>query len=78
MAPHRPRKSAPTEYATDEEDITYDVEDELEVNPADTFVMGQYCSYQSLGIVTTAFDGEIEAIAVAIARATITKMLRVQ
>ncbi|GFW53339.1 hypothetical protein TNCV_4075601 [Trichonephila clavipes] len=32
MAPHRPRKSAPTEYATDEEDmITYDVEeDELE------------------------------------------------
>ncbi|GFW73126.1 uncharacterized protein TNCV_832451 [Trichonephila clavipes] len=26
MAPHRPRKSAPTEYATDEEDmITYDV-----------------------------------------------------
>ncbi|GFV94598.1 hypothetical protein TNCV_3826651 [Trichonephila clavipes] len=29
MTPHRPRKSAPTEYATDEEDmITYDVEEE--------------------------------------------------
>ncbi|GFU90173.1 uncharacterized protein TNCV_3873771 [Trichonephila clavipes] len=43
MAPHRPRKSAPTEYATDEEDrITYNVEeDELEPNPADKFVMGQ-------------------------------------
>ncbi|GFV35405.1 uncharacterized protein TNCV_3204371 [Trichonephila clavipes] len=32
MAPHRPRKSAPTEYTTDEEDITYDVEDEPELN----------------------------------------------
>ncbi|GFU06111.1 hypothetical protein TNCV_4764501 [Trichonephila clavipes] len=43
MASHRSRKSAPTEYATDEEDmITYDVEDELEPNPADKFVMGQY------------------------------------
>ncbi|GFV48471.1 uncharacterized protein TNCV_3416251 [Trichonephila clavipes] len=31
--PHRPRKSAPTEYSTDEEDmITYDVEDEPELN----------------------------------------------
>ncbi|GFW81858.1 uncharacterized protein TNCV_2885321 [Trichonephila clavipes] len=29
MAPHRPTKSAPTEYATDEEDmITYDMEEE--------------------------------------------------
>ncbi|GFW49192.1 hypothetical protein TNCV_3057021 [Trichonephila clavipes] len=36
MAPHRPRKSAPTEYATDEEDmITYDVEEEeLEPDPS--------------------------------------------
>ncbi|GFW39601.1 hypothetical protein TNCV_3187721 [Trichonephila clavipes] len=35
MAPHRPRKSAPTEYATDEEDmITYDMEEEeLEPDP---------------------------------------------
>ncbi|GFU75288.1 hypothetical protein TNCV_4755471 [Trichonephila clavipes] len=35
MTPHRPRKSAPTEYATDEEDmITYDVEEEeLEPDP---------------------------------------------
>ncbi|GFT36861.1 hypothetical protein TNCV_174641 [Trichonephila clavipes] len=31
MAQHRPRKSAPVEYTTDEEDmIAYDVEDELE------------------------------------------------
>ncbi|GFW98607.1 hypothetical protein TNCV_2757861 [Trichonephila clavipes] len=43
MAPHRPRKSAPTEYATDEEDmITYDVEDKLDPNPADNFFFGQY------------------------------------
>ncbi|GFT64125.1 RNase H domain-containing protein [Trichonephila clavipes] len=34
MAPHRPRKSAPTEYSTDEEEmIIYDVEDEPELNP---------------------------------------------
>ncbi|GFY21424.1 uncharacterized protein TNCV_1165721 [Trichonephila clavipes] len=33
-APHRPRKPAPTEYSTDEEDmIVYDVEDEPELNP---------------------------------------------
>ncbi|GFT97628.1 uncharacterized protein TNCV_2024461 [Trichonephila clavipes] len=33
-APHRPRKSGPTEYPTDEEDmIIYDVEDEPEPNP---------------------------------------------
>ncbi|GFW63665.1 uncharacterized protein TNCV_4329531 [Trichonephila clavipes] len=32
--PHRPRKPAPTEYSTDEEDmIVYDVEDEPELNP---------------------------------------------
>ncbi|GFY04649.1 uncharacterized protein TNCV_419051 [Trichonephila clavipes] len=37
MAPHRPRKSAPIEYATDEEDmITYDVEEE-ELEPDPTF-----------------------------------------
>ncbi|GFV13440.1 uncharacterized protein TNCV_129381 [Trichonephila clavipes] len=31
---HRPRKPAPTEYSTDEEDmIVYDVEDEPELNP---------------------------------------------
>ncbi|GFV55965.1 hypothetical protein TNCV_249611 [Trichonephila clavipes] len=44
MAPHRPRKSTPTEYATDEEDmITYDVEEEeLEPKPTDKFVMGKY------------------------------------
>ncbi|GFX57730.1 hypothetical protein TNCV_1494911 [Trichonephila clavipes] len=36
MAPHRPRKSEPTEYTTDEEDmIKYDVcvEEEPELNP---------------------------------------------
>ncbi|GFS77080.1 hypothetical protein TNCV_3757151 [Trichonephila clavipes] len=34
MAPHRPKKSAPVEYTTDEEDmILYDVEDEFESNP---------------------------------------------
>ncbi|GFW40303.1 uncharacterized protein TNCV_1018611 [Trichonephila clavipes] len=34
MAQHRPRKSAPVEYTTDEEDmIVYDAEDELESNP---------------------------------------------
>ncbi|GFW17474.1 hypothetical protein TNCV_2650321 [Trichonephila clavipes] len=44
MAPYRPRKSALTEYATDEEDmITYDVEeDELERNLADKYVLGEY------------------------------------
>ncbi|GFY28131.1 hypothetical protein TNCV_4394651 [Trichonephila clavipes] len=43
MASYKPRKSAPTEYATYEEDmITYDAEeDELDPNPADKFVMGQ-------------------------------------
>ncbi|GFW44583.1 hypothetical protein TNCV_4481291 [Trichonephila clavipes] len=34
MAPHRPRKPAPVEYTTDEEDmIVYDVENEIESNP---------------------------------------------
>ncbi|GFW50406.1 putative RNA-directed DNA polymerase from transposon X-element [Trichonephila clavipes] len=39
MAPHRPRKSAPTELTTDDEDmITYDVEEEeLEPDPAGKF-----------------------------------------
>ncbi|GFU90517.1 hypothetical protein TNCV_2574501 [Trichonephila clavipes] len=33
-APHRPRKPAPTEYSTDEEDmIVYDVDDDPELNP---------------------------------------------
>ncbi|GFV45249.1 hypothetical protein TNCV_2496071 [Trichonephila clavipes] len=37
MTPHRPRKSAPTEYATGEEDmITYNVEEE-ELDPDPTF-----------------------------------------
>ncbi|GFX56554.1 uncharacterized protein TNCV_75001 [Trichonephila clavipes] len=51
MAPHRPRKSAPTEYSTDEEDmIIYDVEDEPELNPKYVLtyerelVKGQYCA----------------------------------
>ncbi|GFX62698.1 hypothetical protein TNCV_4868581 [Trichonephila clavipes] len=41
MAPHRPRKSAPKEYATDEEDvITYDVEEEeLEPDPTVRFTI---------------------------------------
>ncbi|GFW26838.1 hypothetical protein TNCV_1376811 [Trichonephila clavipes] len=42
-ATHRPRKSTPTEYATDEDGmITYDVkEDGLEQNPTDKLVMGK-------------------------------------
>ncbi|GFT50909.1 uncharacterized protein TNCV_1195111, partial [Trichonephila clavipes] len=41
MTPHRPRKSAPTEYATDEEYmITYDVEEEeLEPDPSVKFAL---------------------------------------
>ncbi|GFU48714.1 RNA-directed DNA polymerase from mobile element jockey [Trichonephila clavipes] len=41
MAPHRPRKSTPTELTTDEEDmIMYDVEaEELEPNPEDKFAV---------------------------------------
>ncbi|GFW90023.1 hypothetical protein TNCV_2172181 [Trichonephila clavipes] len=41
MAPHRPRKSAPIEYATDEEYmITYDMEEEeLEPDPMVKFVL---------------------------------------
>ncbi|GFY28133.1 uncharacterized protein TNCV_4394671 [Trichonephila clavipes] len=39
MAKHKPRKSAPTEYKTDDEDlIMYDVEEEeLEPDPTDKF-----------------------------------------
>ncbi|GFX74070.1 hypothetical protein TNCV_490341 [Trichonephila clavipes] len=38
MAPHRPRKPAPTELTTDDEDITYDVEElELEQDPTYIF-----------------------------------------
>ncbi|GFW59766.1 hypothetical protein TNCV_4718571 [Trichonephila clavipes] len=39
MAKHKPRKSAPTEYTTDDEDlIMYDVEEEeLEPDPTDKF-----------------------------------------
>ncbi|GFY23677.1 hypothetical protein TNCV_2789101 [Trichonephila clavipes] len=41
MAPHRPRKSTPTESTTDEDDmIMYDVQaEELEPNPEDKFAM---------------------------------------
>ncbi|GFW14830.1 hypothetical protein TNCV_1562931 [Trichonephila clavipes] len=41
MAPHRPRKSASAEYATNEEDmITYDVEEEeLEPDPTVKFAL---------------------------------------
>ncbi|GFT60517.1 RNA-directed DNA polymerase from mobile element jockey [Trichonephila clavipes] len=41
MAPHRPRKSTPTELTTDEEDmIMYDVQaEELEPNPEDKFAV---------------------------------------
>ncbi|GFX24445.1 uncharacterized protein TNCV_992601 [Trichonephila clavipes] len=41
MAKHKPRKSAPTEYTTDDEDlIMYDVEEEeLEPNPTDKFAI---------------------------------------
>ncbi|GFW81571.1 uncharacterized protein TNCV_2882481 [Trichonephila clavipes] len=41
MAPHRPRKSTPTELTTNEEDmIMYDVKaEELEPNPEDKFAV---------------------------------------
>ncbi|GFS92452.1 uncharacterized protein TNCV_1159431 [Trichonephila clavipes] len=40
MAKHKPRKSAPTEYTTDDEDmLMYDVEGELESDPTDNFVL---------------------------------------
>ncbi|GFV10530.1 uncharacterized protein TNCV_2584241 [Trichonephila clavipes] len=40
MAKHQPRKSAPTEYTTDDEDmLMYDVEEELESDPTDKIVV---------------------------------------
>ncbi|GFX46214.1 uncharacterized protein TNCV_2298631 [Trichonephila clavipes] len=40
MAKHKPRKSAPTECTTDDEDmLMYDVEEELEPDPTDKFVL---------------------------------------
>ncbi|GFY04682.1 uncharacterized protein TNCV_419381 [Trichonephila clavipes] len=43
MFPHRPRKSAPTEYTTDEEVmIVYDVEDEPDPNPKYVLNMNGY------------------------------------
>ncbi|GFU31617.1 hypothetical protein TNCV_3282751 [Trichonephila clavipes] len=40
MAKHKPRKSAPTEYTTDDEDmLMYDVAEELERDPTDKFVL---------------------------------------
>ncbi|GFT45456.1 hypothetical protein TNCV_349251 [Trichonephila clavipes] len=40
MAKHKPRKSAPTEYTNDDEDrLMYDVEEELEPDPTDKFVL---------------------------------------
>ncbi|GFW30473.1 hypothetical protein TNCV_454111 [Trichonephila clavipes] len=40
MAKHKPRKSAPTEYTTDDEDmLMHDVEEELELDPTDKFVL---------------------------------------
>ncbi|GFS55669.1 hypothetical protein TNCV_131781 [Trichonephila clavipes] len=43
MAPHRPRKAAPTELTTDDEDmITYDVEEEeLEPDPPNKFTINE-------------------------------------
>ncbi|GFV38966.1 uncharacterized protein TNCV_965321 [Trichonephila clavipes] len=43
MAPHRPRKSAPTELTTDDKDmITYDVEEEeLETDPLNKFTINK-------------------------------------
>ncbi|GFX21783.1 hypothetical protein TNCV_2310621 [Trichonephila clavipes] len=40
MTPHRPRKAAPTELTTNDEDmITYEVEEELEPDPAGKFTI---------------------------------------
>ncbi|GFX42486.1 hypothetical protein TNCV_1520491 [Trichonephila clavipes] len=40
MAKHKPRKSAPTEYTTDDEDmLMYDEEEELEPDPTVKFVL---------------------------------------
>ncbi|GFY13369.1 hypothetical protein TNCV_2336331 [Trichonephila clavipes] len=51
MAPHRPRKSAPTEYATDEKDmITYDVEEEeLDPDPTVKFALKESPTSYSKG-----------------------------
>ncbi|GFW89318.1 hypothetical protein TNCV_3966081 [Trichonephila clavipes] len=44
MAKHKPGKSAPTEYTTDDEDmLMYDVEEELEPDPTDKFAFKE-CS----------------------------------
>ncbi|GFT42917.1 hypothetical protein TNCV_1614911 [Trichonephila clavipes] len=44
MAKHKPRKSTPTEYTTDDEDlIMYDVqEEELETDITDKFAITEY------------------------------------
>ncbi|GFV61914.1 uncharacterized protein TNCV_4107181 [Trichonephila clavipes] len=44
MAKHKPRKSAPTEYSTDDEDlIMYDVQvEELEIDPTDKSAITEY------------------------------------
>ncbi|GFV15245.1 hypothetical protein TNCV_3031961 [Trichonephila clavipes] len=44
MAPHKPSKSAPTEYAAEEEDMTIYAMEENEFEPisADKYVMMEY------------------------------------
>ncbi|GFX62060.1 uncharacterized protein TNCV_2227861 [Trichonephila clavipes] len=45
MAKHKPRKSGPTEYTADDEDmLMYDVEEELESDPTDKFVLNESSS----------------------------------
>ncbi|GFY11529.1 hypothetical protein TNCV_3183671 [Trichonephila clavipes] len=52
MAKHQPRKSAPTEYTTDDEDmLMYDVEEELESDPTDKFVLKESPSNFSRGYI---------------------------
>ncbi|GFU84529.1 hypothetical protein TNCV_1953191 [Trichonephila clavipes] len=52
MAPHKPRKSAPIKYTTEEENmIVYDVEDEPESNPDNVKKDGKI-SYKEELVVT--------------------------
>ncbi|GFV93584.1 hypothetical protein TNCV_1988961 [Trichonephila clavipes] len=54
MAPHKPRKSAPVEYTTDEENmIVYDVEDEPESNPDNVKKDHKICYKEELVVTPT-------------------------
>ncbi|GFY01016.1 hypothetical protein TNCV_1364211 [Trichonephila clavipes] len=67
MAPHKPRKSAPTEYITDEKDmIVYDVEDkpepkkELILNLGDYTYKGEFVNKPNQRFIRYDFDNSIK------------------